>query len=280
MITKRKPLFSRAFLALIRKIALRIGLSSALLASIAGCPSQNASNQQIPPKFDTSKKSFKTKGVFDINWSNISSDYIRGNYVIVKKDILLSDVSNYVSGVGAVLPSLEYIGGVIAAGTTIEMGKIFAIAAGVDFLLNKTGNQNLKVDIYLPWLPIFGPPYLIVPSASNWDGTALYEELPINSWKQQVNIGIGEEKKFSFEMIQGKTYQINLQTNYGDSDIFASNNMSFTKETAQGKSERSETENDNIEFVAPHSGKNYILVYGFKTSSFNINVNEVWSWWR
>ena len=215
----------------------------------------------------------------DINWSNISSDYIRGNYVIVKKDILLRDISNYVNGAGAVLPGLEYFSGVIKAATLAEMGQILAVSAGVNFLLNTTGNPDLKVDIYLPWLPIFGPPYLIVPSESNFNGSSAYQNIDIgNQVTQQVNLH--EEKKFKFKMEAGKRYVISLKNNYGDADLFSSNQVNFNRNNSQGSSSKSGQEVDKIEFVAPYSGDNYIIVFGFSASSFNLNIDEIWYWWR
>jgi hypothetical protein len=286
MITKRKQLFSRAFLALIRKIALRIGLSSALLASIAGCPSQNASNQQIPPKFDTSKTSFKTKGVFDnLTWSNISETLINSGYYKLGEEISLNEVSKFVAGAGG-LVSLSGINPSIAkaigTGATLEFGQIMGIAQATNYFLEKTGNQNFKVDIYLKWNPIvFGPPYFISASKSNFDGTSSYQDINIgNQVTQQVNLH--EEKKFRFKMESGKRYVISLRNNYreGDADIYSSNQVNFNRSNSQGSSSKSSQEVDRIEFVAPYSGDNYIIVFGFSASSFNLNVDEVWSWWR
>ena len=264
------------------KKVLVLTLATSLLTSCENPNNLQKSELQdiknVPVLLENNNK-FKIKS--DNYWYSILSSNILYSYYPIAKDVPLKRVADFVggtTGLGCVASSIS-----LQAELAVPICYATGVSQGISSLISATGqDDNLKVDIYqVNWWSssILGAKFILVPSASNFNSSNSEKLDTYNNWSNGTNVAKNQEKRYYFNMEAGKKYEISVKNNYGDSDLYTSNQKDFNRNNAIGKSEKGGSEIDKISFKAPFTGENYITVFGYSDANFNIRIADYGYGW-
>jgi len=109
----------------------------------------------------------------------------------------------------------------------------------------------------------------------NYQVTPNFEALAVNTSYLPKSVGLKEYRYYKFDKVNGWSYSINVHpsTANDDPDVYTHWTTAASMATYQYSSANGSGSTETISFTATESGTYYIAVYGFKASSFAIDIS-------